>query len=443
MTPGARLQAAIELLSAIEADSATPADGVADAYFRARRYMGSKDRRDVADRVFAAIRHRGRLAWWIGQAAPELANDPRAHILVSALLVQREMPSDVIALCNGEGHSPAAITDAEHSMIATLIGRSRNDPAMPAWVRLECPTWIEPLLKRSWGATWEQELEALNGAAPVDLRVNALKGTRGAARRALEAEGLEVTPTPLSPLGLRLAGRANLRGTRAFRDGLVEVQDEGSQLAAILADARPGMAVADLCAGGGGKTLVLAESMGLGRHAAEEGRLVACDISRERLEGLKPRLRRAGIDGVEILVLPAADDPWWHDNRGAFDRVLIDVPCSGSGTWRRNPQARWRLSVTDLAAYIQAQAEIMERAALLVKPKGRLVYVTCSVLRDENEDQVEHFLGTVPGFRTLAADQVWRSVLATSCPAPGVCLRLSPATTGTDGFFVAVLERLR
>jgi 16S rRNA (cytosine967-C5)-methyltransferase len=438
MTPGARFQAAIELLQAIDSDPA-PADAVADRYFRARRYAGSKDRRAVIDRVFAALRRRAQLDWWIARLAPSLPLDARSRMLAAAPLLQHEPPPAVDELCSGEGHSPPQLNEAERFLLQAIAGKQPNDSDMPAAVRLECPLWLEPSLHRAWGSHWEAELEALNGLAPVDLRVNCRKTTRHAARQALTDAGIEAQATLLSPVGLRLGGRVNLNNVPAYSDGLVEVQDEGSQLAAILVDARPGMAVADLCAGGGGKTLVLAEAMNL--HPGDGARLAACDAVADRLKDLPVRLRRGGFEGVEIQPLGNRDRDWFNRNADKFDRVLIDVPCSGSGTWRRNPQARWRLTAADLAAYNKTQTVLLDVAARLVKPEGRLVYVTCSILREENEDRIEAFLTANPAFATLPAQDVWRSVLATACPVPGPLIRFSPAACGTDGFFVAVLER--
>jgi len=305
----------------------------------------------------------------------------------------------------------------------------------PAWVRGNLPEWLVAELEAAFGAALAEELAALNREAPLDLRVNTLKTDRVGALAALAADGLEAAPTPLSPLGLRLSARATLPATAAFRDGLVEVQDEGSQLAALLVDVRPGQAVCDLCAGAGGKTLALAAAM------ANQGRLLACDVEATRLRPMAPRLRRAGVDLVETQVIAAEDDGWPTDPTESFDRVLVDAPCSGSGAWRRNPDARWRLDPETLAGFAPVQDRLLRGAARLVRPGGRLVYVTCSLLPRENADRVAAFLAEHGDFRPVPIGEVWPHAVGGAPPADGPFLTLTPARQGTDGFFVAILER--
>jgi 16S rRNA (cytosine967-C5)-methyltransferase len=279
-------------------------------------------------------------------------------------------------------------------------------------------------------------MAALCGTAALDLRVNGLKiDDREKARAALAREGVDAARTPLSPIGLRVFERVPLGTLKTFRDGFVEVQDEGSQLAALLADARPGMRVVDFCAGAGGKTLALAAAM------ENRGHLVACDIAAKRLERATERLRRAGASIVQRVPLTSARDKWVKRHGQGFDRVFVDAPCTGTGTWRRNPDAKWRLRPEDLADLTALQAEILDSAQRLVKPGGRLVYVTCSLLAEENEQQVAHFLAGHPAFSLLPVGPVWRAVIGTEAPAESEMLRLTPARHGTDGFFVALIER--
>jgi 16S rRNA (cytosine967-C5)-methyltransferase len=267
------------------------------------------------------------------------------------------------------------------------------------------------------------------------LRVNLLKADRKTARHALAAEGVATEPTPLSPVGLRLDKRAPLSGLAAFRDGLFDVQDEGSQIAALMAGARPGMRVVDFCAGAGGKTLALAAGM------ANRGKLVACDVSADRLERAGRRLRRAGVGNVERRALSSEHDKWVRRHAGGFDRVVVDAPCLGTGTWRRNPDAKWRSQPNDLSELIERQQQILRSAARLVRPGGRLVYVTCSLLREEDEAQAEAFLAAEPGFALMPASSVWRETIGGVSPGGDRYLFLTPARHGTDGFFVAVFER--
>ncbi len=279
-----------------------------------------------------------------------------------------------------------------------------------------------------------REMAAAGEGAALDLRANLLKTPdREAARAALLREGIEAARTPLSPLGLRVFERIALGTLETFREGQVEVQDEGSQLAALLADARPGMRVVDFCAGAGGKTLALAAAM------ANRGHLVACDISAARLERATQRIRRAGAGIVQRVPLTGARDKWVKRHAESFDRVFVDAPCTGTGTWRRNPDAKWRLRPEDLAELGALQAEILDSAARLAKPGGRVIYVTCSLLLEENEAQIERFLASHADFALLPIDPVWRATIGGEPPAPGDMLRLTPARHGTDGFFVAVL----
>jgi 16S rRNA (cytosine967-C5)-methyltransferase len=444
MTPAARVAAALELLAKIEALD-RPADGIVRGYLRERRYIGSKDRRAITDLVYGVLRAQARLDWWVARLAPE-AGGARARVLAALVMIERRPAEQVAALFDGGRYHPDPLESEEDRLLAALAGLNRaglaragldrlDHPEQPQWVRGEQPPWLLARLAESFGDDLESELAALLREAPLDLRVNTLKTDRETARAALAAEGIEAAPTPLSPLGLRVAGRHTLPSLRAFRDGLVEVQDEGSQLVALLTGARPGLAVADLCAGAGGKTLALAAAMG------DEGRLVALDSEARRLQRAGPRLARAGAAEVELRPLTGADDPWLAENAGAFERVLLDAPCSGSGAWRRHPDARWRLSEAQLTGYLELQREILERAAPLVAPAGRLVYATCSLLPEENGAQVARFLEAHDDFAPLPIAEVWAEAIGTPCPGEGRDLLLSPARHGTDGFFLAVLER--
>lgn len=431
MTPAARLQAVLELLAEIDA-SPRPADGVVSHYLSKRRYIGSKDRRDISERLYGTLRRRARLEWWLGRVGH--AATPRHRLLADLAIIDHLTPEKLAKLFIGE-RAPQPLSAEERKLVGALAGRPLFHHDMPAWVRGEYPDWIEPRLAAVFGERATAELSALRDEAPLDLRVNSLKATRDEAIAALAAEGIAAEPTALSPLGLRLGGRVALIQHTAFRNGLVEVQDEGSQLVALLTDARPGEAVVDFCAGAGGKTLALAAQM------QNKGRLVACDVSQGRVDRAQDRLRRAGVHNVRREVLAGENDKWVKRHAGSFDRVLIDAPCSGTGTWRRNPDAKWRLTPERLAELEALQARVLASAARLAKPGGRLVYATCSLLPEENEAQVDAFLAAHPDFAVLPVAEVWSAVLATPCPADGPYLRLTPAANGTDGFFIAVLRR--
>lgn len=426
MIPSARLAAVVDILSEIVEDT-RPADQTASFYFRSRRYIGAKDRRAITAQLWRVLRHRARLGWWLEQS--DMPATPRAMVLADAAFHRDDVEFD-------GPHGLPSPTAEERSLMATLQGRDVFHHGMPAWVKAEVPEWILPRLEALWGADTLAELAAMRSEAPLDVRVNTLKATRDEALAALGKDEIKATPTSLSPLGLRLAERVPLVQYAAWRTGLIEVQDEGSQLVALLTDARPGQAVVDYCAGAGGKTLALAAAMN------NSGRLVACDVAAWRMDKAQERLRRAGVCNVTRRVLDSAGNKWIKRNVGEFDRVLVDAPCSGTGTWRRNPDAKWSMTEQDVAELVVRQAEVLDSAARLVKPGGRLVYATCSVLSEENEDQVTAFLQRHSDFTVMDIAPLWQEVIPhTACPVIGPYLRLSPRQHGTDGFFAAVLVR--
>ena len=437
MTPGAQIEAAIGLLGEIEAGRG-PADDIVANYFRRHRFAGSKDRGAISEHIYVVLRRRAALDWWIARAGRGLPSDARRRMLAALVLVEEWRPDAVAKACDGDRFRPAPLDHDEASLLAALAGQKLDQRDMPPDVRGNYPAWLTPHLEAVFGRGLMREVAALSEGAALDLRVNRLKlEDREKARALLMREGVEAARTPLSPLGLRVFERIPLATLDVFRDGLIDVQDEGSQLAALLADARPGMRVVDFCAGAGGKTLALAGNM------ANRGHLVACDVSERRLERATQRLRRAGISIVQRLPLTSERDKWVKRHAQSFDRVFVDAPCTGTGTWRRNPDAKWRLSAEDLAELTALQAEILGSAARLAKPGGRLIYVTCSLLGEENEAQVDRFLAAHGDFSLLPIAGVWAETIGGAPPAQGDMLRLTPARHGTDGFFVAVMERAR
>lgn len=434
MTPEGRLAAAIDLLHAVEAEPRRPADAIAAEFFRARRYIGGSDRRAVSDLAWGVLRQRLRLAWWIGEAAARPT--PRILVLAHLLLAEGLKPAGALARFEGGRYGAGAADDAERRVALALAGKPLVGREMPDGPRLNLPEWALPGLAARFGAALPAEAAGFEAQAPLDLRANTLKTDRAGALAALAREGLKAEPTPLAPHGLRLPGRTPIAGTQAYRDGLVEVQDEGSQILAALVAARPGMRVADFCAGAAGKTLAIAADM------ANQGRITACDVSAPRLEGAAKRLRRAGVHNAETHLLTPGDR-WAKRRAGSFDRVLVDAPCTGTGTWRRNPDARVRTGEGDLMELRDKQREILATSAQLVKAGGRLLYATCSLLPEEDEVQVERFLADHPDFRAVALPLAWREAgLPGAPPGPGPWLLLTPAGHGTDGFFAAVLERV-
>lgn len=393
MTPAARVQSAIEVLDAVIAAArreGASAERVAAEWLKARRFIGSKDRRAIRDLAWSAIRLCG-----------EVPENGRAAMLA----VAKNDPA-VASLFDGSRYGPEPIRSDE-----------------PAAATGFAPAWLEEGLAAS-GITREQAA-ALLGRAPLDLRANRLKTTRDRLAITLPV----ATERTQAPDALRLPGGTPVETWPEFADGLFEVQDTGSQLTCNALEVRPGEAVVDLCAGAGGKTLALAAAL------QGEGQLLACDIDRPRLSRLAPRAERAGAKVETRLLDPGREAEALVDWKAKADAVMVDAPCSGTGTWRRGPEARWRLTPAGLARYAQMQAHVLRIGADLVHPGGRLTYVVCSLLDAEGPDVVAAFLARNPDWR--AAEQL----VGAGTPR-GAGLRLTPWDDSTDGFFFATLHRL-
>jgi 16S rRNA (cytosine967-C5)-methyltransferase len=429
MTPAARVAAAIEVFGDIEGRRRPAADALKD-WGLAHRFAGSKDRAAIASLVYDGLRRKASAAWLMGE-------DTARAVVLGMLRLQRGMPADDIAtLFSGERHAPSPLSAQERERLE----RASLDGA-PAYVAGDCPDWIAPSLTRAFGDEVVSELQGLASRAPLDLRVNTLKAAREQAAAALAHLGPEATPH--SPVGLRIRPAEDGRGPAVqaepeFLKGFIEIQDEGSQLAALLTGARAGEQVVDLCAGGGGKTLALAALM------QNHGQIYATDGDARRLAPIHERLARAGARNVQVRT-PRGRSDAVTDLDGRIDCVLVDAPCTGSGTWRRNPDAKWRLRPGSLDVRRQEQAAVLERAAALVRPGGRIVYVTCSVLPEENDDAVAVFVARRPAFRpmpgadTAAAAGLGELAGAVRFTTHG--LQMTPRLTATDGFYVARLER--
>ena len=400
MQKGAQYQAVWELISEIFKDK-IPADSIINAYVRERKYIGSKDRRFITETVWKIIRNRRKLVFDAG------SNEPRRVLLT---YLQDE---DFDLLCGGE-YGLAPLSKEEKEWL-----KRRNEEVYPAAVEAECPDWLFDKVKNI------HLLKALNEPASADLRLN--KGSRARVIEQLQGEGLYFVPTPYSPIGIRSAERVNLNNCVAYKEGVIEVQDEASQLAAILADVRPEHKIIDYCCGAGGKSLTMAFLMN------RQGKIQIHDINRSRLEAVKERAVRLDVKNLEIIEEVGDRD---------YDRFVVDAPCSGTGTWRRSPDAKYRLTPETLKELNKTQAELLEKAFNHIRRGGRVVYITCSILRDENEDIIETFLSCHADATPVNLRHLWEDKLDGRYPGQDdFMLRMNPLLTRTDGFFVCILEK--
>jgi 16S rRNA (cytosine967-C5)-methyltransferase len=400
---------AIEILEGLER-TAQPTDRFLKSWFRTRRFAGSKDRRAIAERVFSVQRLRAHLAHRMG------SDLPRALVIASLM----EGGEDAAAFFTG-GYGPAPLTEAECLVAAA------EPPSVPRWVQGEYPGWLEDELARAFGDRLLEEMSAFINRAPADIRVNTMKAKRDEVIAALHSKGISCVLAPYAPHGIRVTGDAtNLSKSALFESGAFEFQDEAAQIAAELSGAEPGLRVLDLAAGAGGKSLAFAASM------QNRGEIIACDVRGEALFELEKRAARAGATIIRTVPLNHAQPS------GLFDLVFVDAPCSGTGTWRRQPELRWRLTQARLSELTGIQDRLLDQAAGLVRPGGRLIYATCSILGCENWGRVAAFRTRHPSFLPLNLAQDWPGA-----PPPGLeqDLRASPRRTGTDGFYCAALRR--
>ena len=413
MTPSAALltSAAAALVQILAFQG--PADQALSRYFRGHRQLGSRERAFVAEAAFAVLRRKRSLEAAAGSAAP-------AALIAAALM----------RVLGYSGRSLRGLVD--EPLLARI--RAARSELLPEAMRADLPDWAWERLAAQYGGDEAMRIaQGLLNAAPLDLRVNLARVSREQALARLAQDGLEGSPTPYSPAGIRLAGKPAINRHPLFQDGLVEVQDEGSQIPSWLLAPRRGEMVADYCAGAGGKTLALAMLM---RGA---GRIYAMDVSAKRLAALAPRAARAGVSSIHPLVLSGDNDSRVKRLAGKLDRVLVDAPCSGFGTLRRNPDLKWRHGADAVAELAAKQLRILGAAARLVKPGGRLVYATCSILQEENEAVASAFHAAHAGFAPLSC----KALLAAQHMQldTGEYLRLWPQLHGTDGFFAAAFEK--
>jgi len=422
-----RLSQATEILGAILSETRHPADRIIDQYFREHRQMGSKDRAFAAETVYGCLRRKGELEAYMGPCLPpDIGERERARWLVATYLLKYS------------GWSARALGEAGFKDAEPLVTRVRTvkPDDLPFSARINMPEWLAEKLVAQYGETEAVALsEALNRPAQVGIRVNTLRIPRDDLAARLAESGNPCEPMMYSPIGLQRDKRGPLFNTTEFQEGLFELQDEGSQLLALMTEAAPKEKVMDFCAGAGGKTLALSAMM------QNTGTLIACDISESRLERLKPRLARAGAYNAQSFAIRDEHDPALKKLAGGADAVLVDAPCSGTGTLRRNPDIKWRS--IDLEMLTKLQASILEAAARLVKPGGRLVYATCSLLAEENEAITGAFIKAHPEFEVMQASGILErqgAGIPEGLPEDGA-LRLLTHRHGTDGFYALTMRR--
>jgi 16S rRNA (cytosine967-C5)-methyltransferase len=424
--PG-RLAAAIEVLTDIDARH-RPVSEALKGWGLNNRFAGAGDRAAIGNLVYDALRRRASHAYAMGE------DTPRALVLSVAVRDWGETPDSLNAAFDGDEHAPKLVSPNEGVRLLA------PDPlaAAPEHVQADMPEWLAEQLRQSLGEKWILEGQAMAGRPPLDLRVNTLKSSRDRAMKSLarfHPEEAHAAPDGIRiKAGQRDSRTPNVQADEAFLKGWFEVQDFGSQIVAVLAGARAGEQVLDLCAGAGGKTLAMAAAM------ENRGQIFAHDSDRHRLAPIYDRLQRAGVRNVQVR--PPGDGAL-DDLVGKMDRVVIDAPCTGSGTWRRRPDAKWKLTGEQLAARVAEQRAILDEAIRYVKPGGALAYITCSILPDENGRQIESFLEAHPEFELVPGPGLWHSRIGAAARArfmPEGGLQLTPLTTGTDGFYFAMLR---
>ncbi|MEM5502133.1 MULTISPECIES: RsmB/NOP family class I SAM-dependent RNA methyltransferase [Ahrensia] len=428
MRLGGRIQAAIEVLQDMESRNRPVSVALKD-WGNNHRFAGSGDRNAIGNLVYDALRKRASTGYMFG------GEDAEA-LIFGTLLRQWGMSLAQIQ---------EALADdkfAPEIPVARIEAASQKDLAfMPSEVEADVPAWVSDHLEEAFGDEWVEEAKALAERPPLDMRVNTLKAEREKVLKQLSKQGAK--PSKIARQGMRISAKGgasrmpNVTAEPAFQKGWFEVQDEGSQIVADLVFAQGGEQVFDYCAGAGGKTLALAATMD------NKGQVHAYDADKQRLAPIFDRLKRAGTRNVQVHAADAEIDHL----HGSFDRVVVDAPCTGSGTWRRHPDAKWKLTEDQLESRKLEQAAILDTARNFVKPGGYLCYITCSIFQDENEDQIYAFGDRHDDFDLLGAGEVWEELFGTDAPKPWTtdfnCVTLTPRTTGTDGFFFAVLQRLK
>ncbi len=429
MRLGGRIQAAAEVLEDI-LERKTPATMALRDWGKAHRFAGSKDRSAIGNYVHDALRRKSSIGFRMD------SETPRALALGAAVFEGGQTAQGLAEAFDGDTHAPENLSADE----LAKLGGSINIEGAPDWIQADVPEWIWPAFENNFAEEAVTEGKALTARPPLDLRVNTIKSHLAREHDKLKDHGAE--PCAISPTGLRIKALAgdgrlpNIQIEESYQTGAVEIQDEGSQIVSLLIDAKPGDKVLDYCAGGGGKSLALAADM------QNQGSVFGFDIDKRRLAPLYQRAQRAGADIIDVRQPPSEG---LKDLVGKMDRVLIDAPCTGVGTWRRKPDAKWRLNEDALERRNNEQRSVLNSAKGFVRPGGLMFYVTCSMLAEENEAQIYAFLEDNKNFTLLSAGEVWEEKFGAEAPKPwstdGCTLTLTPASTNTDGFFFAVMEK--
>ncbi|TAG27006.1 MAG: RsmB/NOP family class I SAM-dependent RNA methyltransferase [Burkholderiales bacterium] len=406
-----------------------PADSIISRFFKEHRGLGQRERATLAETAYKVLRHRA-LYELMARSAPKGMGNVHRKLAMLAFAAPRD-------------YLVGGILPLERAWLETCDAQMQSGEGLLDLHKHNLPEWLAMLLKPQLGDQFWPLVKTLNEPAPLDLRVNVFKGNREAAGKELTQAAIKIEVTPFSPWGLRIHGKPALNQLDVFKEGRVEVQDEGSQLLALLTGAKRGEMVADFCAGAGGKTLALGAMM------KNTGRLYAFDTSQKRLDGMKPRLARSGLSNIHPVCIAHERDERIKRLAGKMDRVLVDAPCSGLGTLRRNPDLKWRQKESDVVELAVLQAKILQSASRLVKSGGRLVYATCSLLQEENEVITQAFGAANPDFMPMEVGEILTAQkiekAETLCSSEGDAaaryLRLWPQLHSTDGFFAAVWQR--
>lgn len=411
MTPAGQMASVIELIGQINKQPQKPSDAIMQSYFRNRRYIGSSDRRIIGNTVYSILRH------YLG-LKNALAVSSERLIVLAYYLLEKKTSHEELAKLLGNSYGPEPLSENEILLLSEL---KTYDP-------YAIPKWLEAEIKDT------ELIKSLHEQAPFDVRVNSLKNTRDVVLNEMALEGFNADPTPLSPVGIRFGKRQPLNTHKFWQDGTLEVQDEASQIVGLLCAAKSGMQVLDYCAGAGGKSLSIAANM------QNKGNLILSDIHPHRLQRAKERLLRAGITNYQLKDINK-DHNWFKRQHNRFDLVIVDAPCTGTGTLRRNPDLKNRLQPSDLEELCDLQRKILEQAQKFVKSGGRLVYATCSILSAENEQQAQWFLSKYTSFELISIANVWSQVIEDSCPFTNGTAQFLPHIHGTDGFFISIFKR--